>query len=230
MCLRLCRPHSTIPTWFAFAFVARPDPCTSDWHAVLASDTRLLAADRRHLAGPSMRHREGYRDPARTAAGAYPPAHAASFAAHLALGATHPRAPGQQPDGEDHQCSYLDQSGRAPVHARPLLAWQRERVRRIWTFETAAPQSQPSIAPKLAALILRLAGENPNGRSRRTFLAHYTDHIVTCAVFTAETAGLKPSFVLVGIELGRRRGHLTGCTATPTSTWVPGTRWVRHAI
>ncbi len=58
------------------------------------------------------------------------------------------------------------------------------------------------------------------GSTWRTFLAHYKDQVVACDFFTVETAWLKTLYVLFFIELGSRRVHLAGCTATPTSAWV----------
>jgi transposase InsO family protein len=59
-----------------------------------------------------------------------------------------------------------------------------------------------------------------HGSSWRTFLKHYQDEIVACDCFTVETAWLKTLYVLFFIELGSRRVHLAGCTASPTSAWV----------
>ena len=42
-----------------------------------------------------------------------------------------------------------------------LLKWHRELVRRKWTFQRAARRGRPPVSPELAALILRLATENP---------------------------------------------------------------------
>ncbi len=42
-----------------------------------------------------------------------------------------------------------------------LLKWHRELVRRKWTFQRAARRGRPPVSPELAALILRLAKENP---------------------------------------------------------------------
>lgn len=54
----------------------------------------------------------------------------------------------------------------------------------------------------------------------RTFLSHYRGYMVACDFFTAETLALKTVFVLFFIELGSRRVHLAGCTATPDMAWV----------
>ena len=58
------------------------------------------------------------------------------------------------------------------------------------------------------------------GSTWRTFLGHYKDQLVACDFFTVETAWLKTLYVLFFIELGSRRVHLAGCTATPTHAWV----------
>ncbi len=42
-----------------------------------------------------------------------------------------------------------------------LLKWHRALVRRKWTFKQQAPRGRPATSPKLEALILRLAQENP---------------------------------------------------------------------
>ncbi len=64
------------------------------------------------------------------------------------------------------------------------------------------------------------------GSSWRPFLTHYKDEMLACDFFTVETAWLKTVYVLFFIELGSRRVHLTGCTATPMSAWV--TQQARH--
>lgn len=60
------------------------------------------------------------------------------------------------------------------------------------------------------------------GSSWRTFLKHHKDEILACDFFTVETAWLKTLYVLFFIELGRRRVHLAGCTASPSAAWVTG--------
>ncbi|MDQ5850550.1 MAG: integrase catalytic region, partial [Chloroflexota bacterium] len=42
-----------------------------------------------------------------------------------------------------------------------LLKWHRQLVRRKWTFKKQAPRGRPSIPSEVAALIVRLAKENP---------------------------------------------------------------------
>lgn len=43
-----------------------------------------------------------------------------------------------------------------------LLEWNRELVRRKWTIKKHAPRGRPSIPSEIAALIVRLAKENPS--------------------------------------------------------------------
>ena len=58
------------------------------------------------------------------------------------------------------------------------------------------------------------------GSTWATFLRHYQDQIIACDFFTVETAWLKTLYVVFFIELGSRRVHLAGCTASPTAAWV----------
>jgi putative transposase len=59
-----------------------------------------------------------------------------------------------------------------------------------------------------------------SGSNWRTFLNHYKGQILACDFFTVETVWLKTLYVLFFIELGSRRVHVAGCTATPTGAWV----------
>jgi transposase InsO family protein len=59
------------------------------------------------------------------------------------------------------------------------------------------------------------------GRSSwRIFLNHYRAQMLACDFFIIETISLQTLYVLFFIELGSRRVHLVGCTATPDSAWV----------
>ena len=56
------------------------------------------------------------------------------------------------------------------------------------------------------------------GRSSwRTFLKHYRQQMLACDFFTVETVRLETLYILFFIELGSRRVHLAGCTASPNS-------------
>jgi putative transposase len=48
-----------------------------------------------------------------------------------------------------------------PVSPQTVLRWHRELVRRKWTYRRRRRPGRPKIAPGTAALILRLAKENP---------------------------------------------------------------------
>src|SRR5664280_728386 len=52
------------------------------------------------------------------------------------------------------------------------------------------------------------------------FLRAQADGIIACDFFTVETAWLRTLYVLVFIELGSRRIHLSPATAHPDSAWV----------
>jgi hypothetical protein len=67
--------------------------------------------------------------------------------------------------------------------------------------------------------ILRQHGLLPapeRGRSTwRDFLGHYRESMVACDFFTVDTLFLTRLYVLFFIEVGTRRVHLAGCTASP---------------
>src|SRR5215210_3889258 len=54
----------------------------------------------------------------------------------------------------------------------------------------------------------------------RDFLGHYREYMVACDFFTVDTVFLQRLYILFFIELGSRRVHLAGCTATPDAAWV----------
>jgi hypothetical protein len=72
--------------------------------------------------------------------------------------------------------------------------------------------------------VLRTARAGP--APRRTgppwteFLRAQADGIIACDFFTVETAWLRTLYILVVIELGSRRIHLSPSTAHPDSAWV----------
>jgi putative transposase len=51
-------------------------------------------------------------------------------------------------------------------------------------------------------------------------MTHYKDQLLACDFFTVETLFLQTIYVLVFIEIGRRRVHFAGCTAHPNGIWV----------
>jgi putative transposase len=54
----------------------------------------------------------------------------------------------------------------------------------------------------------------------RAFLAQHREQLIACDFFTVDTLFLQRLYVLLFIELGSRRLHLAGCTATPDAAWV----------
>ena len=72
--------------------------------------------------------------------------------------------------------------------------------------------------------LLRTARLGPaprrTGPTWTEFLRAQADGIIACDFFTVETAWLRTLYVLVFIELGSRRIHLSPSTAHPNSAWV----------
>jgi hypothetical protein len=74
--------------------------------------------------------------------------------------------------------------------------------------------------------LLRTARLGPaprrTGPSWTEFLRAQAGGIIACDFFTVETAWLRTLYILVFIELGSRRIHLSPATAHPNSAWVTG--------
>jgi putative transposase len=73
------------------------------------------------------------------------------------------------------------------------------------------------------ATVLRRAGLGPAPRRGPTwgqFLRQQAAGIMACDFLTVETATLKTLYVLVWIEIGRRKVHLGGVTSNPDSAWA----------
>jgi transposase InsO family protein len=72
--------------------------------------------------------------------------------------------------------------------------------------------------------LLRTARLGPaprrTGPSWTEFLRAQAGGIIACDFFTVETAWLRTLYILVFIELGSRRIHLSPATAHPNSAWV----------
>jgi len=72
--------------------------------------------------------------------------------------------------------------------------------------------------------VLRAARAGPaprqTGPSWTEFLRAQASGIIACDFFTVETAWLRTLYVLVFIELGTRRIHLSGPTVHPDAAWV----------
>ena len=67
----------------------------------------------------------------------------------------------------------------------------------------------------------RLAPAPRRGRTTwRAFLAQHRDQLLACDCFTVDTLFFRRLYVLIFIELGSRRLHVAGGTATPDAAWV----------
>ena len=64
------------------------------------------------------------------------------------------------------------------------------------------------------------APERETSPSWRHLMTHYKEQLLACDFFTVETLFLQTIYVLVFIEIGRRRVHFAGCTAHPNGAWV----------
>jgi putative transposase len=62
--------------------------------------------------------------------------------------------------------------------------------------------------------------ERETSPSWRNLMTHYKEQLLACDFFTIETLFLQTIYVLVFIEIGRRRVHFAGCTAHPNGAWV----------
>jgi putative transposase len=80
------------------------------------------------------------------------------------------------------------------------------------------------LSPSTVWNILRRHGVEPAPRrasvSWGEFLRQQASAIIECDFFTVETLALRRLHVLFFLELARRRVHLVGVTANPTSAWV----------
>jgi putative transposase len=80
------------------------------------------------------------------------------------------------------------------------------------------------VAATTIRTLLRTARTGPaprrTGPTWTEFLRAQAQGIIACDFFTVETAWLRTLYVLVFIELGSRRIHLSASTAHPDSTWV----------
>src|SRR5450830_1373634 len=80
------------------------------------------------------------------------------------------------------------------------------------------------VAATTIRTLLRIARAGPaprrTGPTWTEFLRTQAHGIIACDFFTVETAWLRTLYVLVFIELGSRRIHLSPATAHPDSAWV----------
>ena len=93
--------------------------------------------------------------------------------------------------------------------SRPSVVWRGESA------GTATVRSTNVVSP-------RRLGPAPRrgGPTWAEFLRAQAEGIISCDFFSVETAWLRTLYVLVFIELGSRRIHVSPSTAHPDSTWV----------
>jgi putative transposase len=97
-----------------------------------------------------------------------------------------------------------------------------------WGFERIEGELKKlgyTISHETVGNILRRHGippapERETAPSWRHLMTHYKDQLLACDFFTVETLFLRTIYVLVFIEIGRRRVHFAGCTAHPNGGWV----------
>jgi hypothetical protein len=84
-----------------------------------------------------------------------------------------------------------------------------------------------TISATMVRTWLRAAGRGPAGTrpgmTWQEFIRTHRRSVLAVDFFTVETIWLQRLYVLFFIELGSRRVHLAGCSAHPSSQWVPGT-------
>jgi hypothetical protein len=80
------------------------------------------------------------------------------------------------------------------------------------------------VAATTVRTLLRVARLGPaprrGGPTWAEFLRAQADGIIACDFFSVETAWLRTLHVVVFIELGSRRIHVSPSTAHPDSNWV----------
>jgi putative transposase len=80
------------------------------------------------------------------------------------------------------------------------------------------------VSATTVAKLLRQAGLSPAGAraqlSWREFLRTHAESIIACDFFAVETLWLGRLYVLFFLELGSRRVHFAGCTASPDGRWT----------
>jgi putative transposase len=117
---------------------------------------------------------------------------------------------------------------------RPRTHWEIERlVMRLarengWGNERIQGELLKlghEISDETVANILRRHGippvpERDTSPSWRHLMTHYKDQLLACDSFTIETLFLQTIYVLMFIEIGRRRVHFAGCTAHPDNAWI----------
>jgi len=124
--------------------------------------------------------------------------------------------------------TYPGRSGRPPIGSEIrelVLRLARENPR--WGYQRIVGELHGlgiTVSATTVRKILRRAGLGPVGErcglSWRAFLRAQAKSMLAVDFFTVETISLQRLHVLFFIELGSRRVHLAGCTASPSGGWV----------
>ena len=125
--------------------------------------------------------------------------------------------------------TYPGRRGRPPIggEIRDLvLRFARENPR--WGYQRIVGEINGlglRVSATTVRKILQQAGLGPAGRrsgvSWQTFLRAQAKSVLAVDFFTVETIALRRLYVLFFIELGSRRVHLAGCTATRPGHGLP---------
>ncbi len=97
-----------------------------------------------------------------------------------------------------------------------ILRWHRRLVTRRWTYPHRL--GRPPVSAETAALIERLAMENPRGgrscapRQRRCWPA--------VSSTSTPAVALQRIYVFFVMELSSRHGHILGVTTNPDGLWT----------
>jgi putative transposase len=124
--------------------------------------------------------------------------------------------------------TYQGRNGRPPIDNKIrelVLRLARENPR--WGYQRIAGEINGldlKVSATTVRKILRQADIGPAGErgglSWRAFLRAQAKSMLAVDFLTVETISLQRLYVLFFIELGGRRVHLAGCTASPTGAWV----------
>jgi putative transposase len=124
--------------------------------------------------------------------------------------------------------TYAGRNGRPPIGCEiRVLVLRLARENPRWGYQRIIGELKGlgiTVSATTVRKLLRQGGLGPAGErtglSWRAFLRAQATSMLAVDFFTVETVSLQRLYVLFFIELGSRRVHLAGCTASP-SVWVP---------
>ncbi len=124
--------------------------------------------------------------------------------------------------------TYPGRRGRRPFRRDVrALALRLARENPRWGYQRIVGELKGlgiRVSPTTVRTWLRETGIGPvstrRGMTWREFLRIHRQQALAVDFFTVDTIWLQRLYVLFFIELGSRRVHLAGCTASPTAAWV----------